>query len=93
MQNKKGWYWAEHDKITPCDENSYSPYGDCIYNQYNHARKAQNTKGADDWWWLQSPGRRGHTADSIGYHGELFLCGDDVYRVDGDIRPALWLNV
>lgn len=92
LQNRKSWYWAEHDKIMHCDENSYLPYGDCIYDQYNDGRKVQNAKGADDWWWLRSPGAHAHTAGSIGYQGELSLCGDDVYRVDGGVRPALWLG-
>jgi len=93
LQNKKGWYWKEHDGIAPCDESCHLQYGDCIYDQYNDARKVQNAKGEDDWWWLRSPGHVSHTAGSIGYVGELFLCGDDVYRVDGGVRPALWLSL
>ena len=94
MQNKKGFCWAKDDKLIPCDENSYLQFGDCIYDKYNDARKAQNAKGADDWWWLRSPGGQGmHTAGSIGYFGEIFMCGDDVYRVDGGVRPALWLSL
>ena len=94
VRNKKGWYWGEHDKITPCDESCYMKYGDCVYDEFNDARKAQNANGSDDWWWLRSPGGQGmHTAGSIGYKGELFLCGDDVYRVDGGVRPALWLSL
>jgi len=93
LQNKKGWYWAEHDEIKPCDENSGLQYGDCVYDKYNDARKVQNAKGEDDWWWLRSPGHVATTAGSIGYMGELFLCGDDVYRVDGGVRPALWVSL
>jgi len=93
LENKKGWYWAEEDKITPCDENCHLQYGDCIFDSFNDARKVKSTKGSDDWWWLRSPGGQGmHTTGSIGYFGEIFLCGDDAYRVDGGIRPALWLN-
>ena len=93
LENQKGWYWAKEDKITPCDENCYLQYGDCIYDSFNDARKVKSTKGSDDWWWLRSPGGQGmHTAGSIGYLGEIFLCGDDAYRVDGGVRPALWLN-
>jgi len=93
LLSKKGWYWAEEDKITPSDENCHLQYGDCIFDQYNDERKVQSVKGSDDWWWLRSPGGQGmHTTGSIGYFGEIFLCGDDVYRVDGGVRPALWLN-
>ncbi|MCL2199320.1 MAG: helix-turn-helix transcriptional regulator [Defluviitaleaceae bacterium] len=91
MQNKKGWYWGE-DGITPND-GRHLPYGDCIYDQFNDERKAQNTKGEDDWWWLRSPGHAEKAAGSIGYCGELFLCGDDICRIDGGVRPALWVTI
>ncbi|MCL2404344.1 MAG: helix-turn-helix domain-containing protein [Defluviitaleaceae bacterium] len=93
LQSKKGWYWKEDGLIVPNDENCHLQYGECVYDQYNDARKVQNAKGEDDWWWLRSPGHKSHIAGSIGYAGELFLCGDDVYRVDGGIRPALWLSL
>ena len=52
-----------------------------------------NAKGEDDWWWLRSPGGQGmQTAGSIGYLGEIWLCGDDAYRVDGGVRPAIWIK-
>jgi len=92
MKNKKGWHYYM-DELTPCDDNCHLKYGDCINDEYSEARKVKDIRGKDDWWWLRSPGGQGsHTAGSIGYHGELWLCGDDAYRVDGGIRPAMWLN-
>jgi len=97
LQNKNGFYCDKNGNFTPVAENSMytqMPHGDAIYDQYNDRRKVLSTKGEDDWWWLRSPGGQGmQTTGSIGYLGEIWLCGDDVYRVDGGIRPALWLNL
>jgi len=97
LQNKTGFYCDKDGNFTPISENSMytqMPYGDAIYDQYNDARKVQNTKGEEDWWWLRSPGGQGvQTTGSIGYLGEIWMCGDDVYRVDGGVRPALWLSL
>jgi len=96
LKSKKGFYCDKNGNFTSVSENSrYTrmPHGDAIYDQYNDARKVLNAKGEEDWWWLRSPGGQGmHTTGSIGYLGEIWLCGDDVYRVDGGIRPALWLS-
>jgi len=97
LQNKNGFYCDKHGNFTQVAQNSMytkMPHGDAIYDQYNNARKVKNAKGKDDWWWLRSPGGQGpHTAGSIGYMGEIWLCGDDAYRVDGGVRPALWLSI
>jgi len=95
LKNKKGHCCDKNGNFTPVSGNSNTKmsYGDAIFDEYNDARKATNAKGEDDWWWLRSPGGQGmQTAGSIGYLGEIWLCGDDAYRVDGGVRPALWLN-
>ena len=97
LQNKNGFYCDKNGNFTRAAENSMytqKPHGDAIFDQYNDARKVLNAKGKDDWWWLRSPGGQGaHTAGSIGYLGEIWICGDDAYRVDGGIHPALWLEI
>jgi transcriptional regulator with XRE-family HTH domain len=97
LESKNGFYCDKDGNFTRVAKNSMytkKPYGDAIYDQFNDCRKVMNTKGEDDWWWLRSPGGQGkQTAGSIGYLGEIWLCGDDVYRVDGGVRPALWINI
>ncbi|MCL2707750.1 MAG: hypothetical protein FWF03_01400 [Defluviitaleaceae bacterium] len=54
------------------------------------------------WWWLRSPGGQGRqTTGSIGFIGEIFLCGDDVWmhsrengiEQNGGVRPAMWVRL
>ena len=79
------------------DEGIGLPYGDAISDEYNKARHVFDLSGFDAWWWLRSPGgprdhtERDHvTAGSVG--NVIFLCGDDICRDDGGVRPALWLS-
>ena len=97
LNNKNGMYCSKDGTFTPIAKKSMytkMAHGDAIFDKYNDNRKVKNINGDDDWWWLRSPGGQGmKTAGSIGYLGEIWLCGDDAYRVDGGIRPALWLNL
>jgi len=95
LKKRKAWYWKEEDTFVLSDGEHCIEYGECINDKYNDARKAIYNKGWDSrWWWLRSQGLHlRHTAASVGYKGELFLCGDDVHRGDGGVRPALWLRL
>ena len=97
LQNKDGFCCDENGTFIPVEKSSICSelkYGDAIYDQYNEARKVKDSYGDDDWWWLRSPGGQGmHTSGSVGYLGEIWMCGDDACRVDGGIRPALWLSI
>ena len=74
--------------------NNYMCGRDAINDEYNEARKVKNDKGADGWWWLRSPGGQGqNTTGSIGTLGEIWLCGDDVNRRSGGVRPAMWITI
>ena len=97
LENKRGKYCTHEGKFVETSENSMytkHPHGDAIYDEYNENRRVKNANGEDAWWWLRSPGGQGiHTTGSVGYLGEIWLCGDDAHRVDGGIRPALWLKL
>jgi hypothetical protein len=72
-------------------------YGDAICDKYNEARKAFTLKGHNAFWWLRSPGGpRDHTEHDHVTAGSvdkvIWLCGDDICRQDGGVRPALWLS-
>ena len=71
-------------------------HGDAIKDEYNKARSTLNLDGFNAWWWLRSPGapRAEHdhvTAGSV--DNVIWLCGDDVRKNDGGVRPALWLRI
>ena len=95
LKNRKAWYWKEENELVQSDGDHCIEYGECINDQFNEARKATYNKGWDSrWWWLRSSGvHLRPSAASVGYKGELFLCGDDVHRGDGGVRPALWLSL
>jgi transcriptional regulator with XRE-family HTH domain len=94
MENRKAHYWAKNGiKPHKVTANAHSPHL-CVHDEYNEARKVRDAKGAEDWWWLRSPGGQGQeTTGSIGYVGEIWMCGDDAYRVDGGVRPAMWVKL
>jgi len=97
LEHKRGKFCTPDDEFVESSEKSVytqNPHGDAIYDKFNQARQAKNADGDDDWWWLRSPGGSGpHTVGSIGYLGEIWLCGDDAYRVDGGVRPAMWVKL
>jgi len=73
-------------------------YGDAIHDEYDKARSALNLAGFNAWWWLRSPGGpRDHTkwdhvtAGSV--DNIIWICGDDVSKTDGGVRPAMWIKV
>jgi len=88
LENRKG---VEYDVMG-------LEYGDAIHDEYDKARSALNLAGFNAWWWLRSPGGpRNHTDRDHVTAGSvdniIWLCGDDVCKTDGGVRPALWLNL
>ncbi|MDR2571299.1 MAG: helix-turn-helix domain-containing protein [Oscillospiraceae bacterium] len=80
------------------DEGIGLPFGDAIKDEYNKSRSVLNLNGFNAWWWLRSPGGpRDHTDNDHVTAGSvdnvIWLCGDDVKREDGGVRPALWLRL
>ena len=72
--------------------------GDAIRDEYNKARSVLNFEGFNAWWWLRSPGGpRDHTNNDHVTAGSvdnvIWLCGDDICKRDGGVRPALWLSL
>ena len=45
------------------------------------------------WWWLRSPGCVDIDGAGINADGSISIGGLDKYRVDGGLRPALWLSL
>jgi len=97
LESKNGYFCKKNGEFTKSASKSMytkKPFGDAIFDQYNDARRVNNMKGEEDWWWLRSPGGQGRmTAGSIGYLGEIWICGDDAYRVDGGVRPVMWVKM
>jgi len=98
LQSNKRWHYTMDNKLVLSGEEHWE-CGECMYDQYNEARKALYHKvynaGWDErWWWLRSPGIHvRHTTVMVGNKGELFICGSDVYDSHGGVRPALWLRL
>jgi len=72
------------------NRNPNSKY--CIDDKYNQKRIAKYIDIAA-WWWLRSPGVSSYSAALVIDDGYVDLSGYYVYRVDGGVRPALWLNL
>jgi len=73
-------------------------YGDAIHDEYDKARSVLNLAGFNAWWWLRSPGGpRDHTewdhATAGSVDNIIWLCGDDVSKKDGGVRPAMWIKI
>ena len=45
------------------------------------------------WWWLRSPGHTPDNAAYVDFDGGVSLDGRGVFRGEGGVRPALWLNL
>ena len=100
LQNRVGWDWTDVEGI---DGGVAVKGGDMFVNdQYNNVRRVFKADGSMAWWWLRSPGGQGqHTTGSIGFIGEIFLCGDDVWMYsrehgkddNGGVRPAMWVVI
>jgi len=85
LENRKG---VEYDVMG-------LEYGDAIHDEYDKARSALNLAGFNAWWWLRSPGGpRAHTdhATAGSVDNIIWLCGDDVCKTDGGVRPAMWVT-
>ncbi|MCL2189664.1 MAG: helix-turn-helix domain-containing protein [Defluviitaleaceae bacterium] len=73
-------------------------YGDAIHDEYDKARSVLNLAGFNAWWWLRSPGGpRNHTPHDHVTAGSvdniIWICGDDVTKTDGGVRPAMWVKM
>jgi len=101
MQNRVGWHWVDID--VPGFSGGVPEKGgiDFVNDQYNKSRRVYKLDGSIGWWWLRSPGGQGQfTTGSVGYIGEIFLCGDDVWmqsrengeEENGGVRPAMWIQ-
>ena len=44
------------------------------------------------WWWLRSPGGNACSAATVSRVGDLSLHGYGVYRANGAVRPAIWVE-
>jgi len=74
------------------------PFGGMISDDYNDARRVFDLNGDEAWAWLRSPGGpRDHTDYDHVTNGSvgdvIFLCGDDISKDDGGIRPAMWVQL
>jgi transcriptional regulator with XRE-family HTH domain len=88
LENRKG---VEYDVMG-------LEYGDAIHDEYDKARSVLNLAGFNAWWWLRSPGGpRDHTDHDHATAGSvdniIWLCGDDVCKIDGGVRPAMWVTI
>ena len=102
LQSRQGWHWVDID--VPGLNGGIPEKGgtDFVNDQYNNARRVFKPDGSAAWWWLRSPGGQGQwTTGSIGFIGELFLCGDDVWMESREhgpdenagVRPAMWIKI
>ena len=98
LQSHQGWNWIDVEGL---DGSVAVKSGtEFVNDQFNNARRVYKADGSMAWWWLRSPGGQGqHTTGSIGFIGEIFLCGDDVWMYNrehgneqnGGVRPAMWI--
>ena len=100
LQSRQGWNWIDVEGL----DGGVAVKGgtEFVNDQYNNARRVFKADGSMAWWWLRSPGGQGlHTTGSIGFIGEVFLCGDDVWMYsrehgneqNGGVRPAMWVRL
>jgi len=62
-----------------------------LSDEYNDARKAQDSDGNDTRWWLRSPGYDTILAAHVFDDGSVQLSGHSVAIDDIGVRPALWI--
>ena len=85
------YFGVTYDNIS----NTKSRVAPTAYAIAQGAWASSSNKTADGtdagWWWLRSPGFYQSSAAYVLGYG-LFR-GDDVIRVSGSVRPALWVNL
>lgn len=85
------YFGVTYDSIS----NTKSRVAPTAYAIAQGAWTSSSSKTADStdvgWWWLRSPGSYQRSAAYVLDCG-LFR-GDDVIRVSGSVRPALWVNL
>lgn len=85
------YFGVTYDNIS----NTKSRVAPTAYAIAQGACASSSNKTADStdagWWWLRSPGFYQSSAAYVLGYG-LFR-GDDVIRVSGSVRPALWVNL
>ena len=64
-------------------------------NKYfdNDCRISYNRQGNASWWWLRSPGSLSKRAAIVLSDGDVYYSGNRIFRDNGGIRPAMWLNL
>jgi hypothetical protein len=63
------------------------------YLRDDESRKAKTLTGADDWWWLRSPGDYAGFAAYVPHGGDVDAISSRVDYSFSGVRPALWLNL
>ena len=94
-------YFGDSGALEMCrgvDMGYGCPLGDAVKDEYNKARSVLNLDGFNAWWWLRSPGGpRDHTDNDHVTAGSvdniIWICGDDICKEDGGVRPAMWVNL
>jgi transcriptional regulator with XRE-family HTH domain len=100
LKNNKRWHLMDVKNYNELIFG-FHPEGhsECINDRYNHARKAlfhkvYNAGWDEKMWWLRSPGvNMRPTTALVGFNGELWVNGGDVYDPQIGVRPALWLKL
>ncbi len=59
----------------------------------NYGFTSNNTRAANSWWWLRSPGYFDDDADNVNDDGNVNSYGSAVFNVYGSVRPAFNLNL
>ena len=62
-----------------------------IDDEFNSARIARDSDGAETWWWLRTPGFYGLNAAYVNIGGWIYVDGNNV-NLYGGIRPAMWIK-
>jgi hypothetical protein len=62
-----------------------------VNDNFNMARSTTNSGGAASSWWLRSAGLFSSSTAYVTSDGRINLLGDSGGRMQGGVRPALWL--
>jgi len=61
-------------------------------DQYNETRRARNTQGKYNYWWLRSPGAKACFATIVRSDGLVNAKGRILDDAGGGVRPAMWVE-
>jgi len=62
-------------------------------DQFNETRRARNTQGKYNYWWLRSPGAKACFAAIVRSDGLVNTKGRIVDDAGGGVRPAMWVGI